>query len=140
MKEDVIRFVKGFAMGGANVIPGVSGGTIAFITGIYERLIEALKSFDLEAVKLALRFKLKEFAAKTDLRFLAGLAIGIAASFLTLARVLDWGFKHHETAVWAFFWAVRSGQFDDLDTPAVRILLDEDDAPGDSDSNPPRGQ
>ncbi len=43
-------------------------------------------------------------------------------------------------AVWAFFWAVRSGQFDDLDTPAVRILLDEDDAPGDSDSNPPRGQ
>lgn len=43
-------------------------------------------------------------------------------------------------AVWAFFWAVRSGQFDDLDTPAVRILLDEDDAQGDSDSNPPRGQ
>ena len=55
-KEDLTTFFKGFAMGAANVVPGVSGGTIAFITGIYERLIEALKAFDLEAVKLGCSF------------------------------------------------------------------------------------
>ena len=104
--DDFIRFLKGFAMGAANVIPGVSGGTIAFITGIYERLIEAVKSFDLAAAKLLLGFKFREFAEKTDLRFLMALGIGIAVSFLTLARVLEWGFREHESAVWAFFFGL----------------------------------
>ena len=106
MKDDLVLFFKGFAMGAANVIPGVSGGTIAFITGIYERLIEALKGFDPSAAKLLLGFKLKEFAEKVDLRFLVALGLGVATSFLTLARVLEWGFKHHEAAVWAFFFGL----------------------------------
>lgn len=106
MKDDLYRFLKGFAMGAANVIPGVSGGTIAFITGIYERLIEAVKSFDLEALKLVCGFRFVEFAEKVDFRFLAALGLGIAVSFLTLARVLDWAFKFHETLVWAFFFGL----------------------------------
>lgn len=88
------------------MIPGVSGGTIAFITGIYERLIEAVKSFDTGAVKLLLGFQFKEFAEKVDLRFLAALGLGIAVSFLTLAPVLDWAFIEHETLVWAFFFGL----------------------------------
>jgi len=106
MVEDFYRFLKGFAMGAANVIPGVSGGTIAFITGIYERLIEAVKSFDLVSAKLLFGFRFREFAEKVDLRFLAALAAGILVSFLTLARVLEWAFKFHETLVWAFFFGL----------------------------------
>ena len=52
MREHIAHFLKGFAMGVANVIPGVSGGTIALLTGIFERLINALKSFDVEAGRL----------------------------------------------------------------------------------------
>ena len=62
-------FLKGAAMGAANVIPGVSGGTVAFITGIYERLIEAIKSLDLSAVRLLLGGKLRAFAAHTVYRY-----------------------------------------------------------------------
>ena len=53
-------------MGAANVIPGVSGGTVAFLTGIYERLINSIKSFDINAVKLLLKFKIREFSEKID--------------------------------------------------------------------------
>jgi len=53
--NDFLTFIKGFAIGAANVVPGVSGGTIAFITGIYERLINAVKSFNSEAVRLLLK-------------------------------------------------------------------------------------
>lgn len=118
MLTDFYRFLKGFAMGAANVIPGVSGGTIAFITGIYERLIEAVKSFDVEAAKLLLGFKLREFAEKVDLRFLVALGIGVLVSFLTLARVLEWAFKSHETLVWAFFFGLIA-----VSIPAVGKMI-----------------
>ena len=67
-------------MGAANVIPGVSGGTMALITGIFERLIDAIKSFNLKAVKLLFGFKLKEFASHIDLYFLMAVFGGIAVS------------------------------------------------------------
>ena len=60
-------------MGVANIIPGVSGGTIALVTNIYERLINALKKFDLTAIKLLLSMKFKKFAEHTDLIFLTWL-------------------------------------------------------------------
>ena len=68
--HNIILFLKGFAMGTANVIPGVSGGTIAFLTGIFERLINALKSFDSQAIKLFFKFRFREFAEHVDLYFL----------------------------------------------------------------------
>ena len=68
--KQLILFLKGMAMGGANVIPGVSGGTVAFITGIYERLINALKSIDLESLKLFFSGKFVTFAERIDLKFL----------------------------------------------------------------------
>ncbi|MDA7931470.1 DUF368 domain-containing protein [Akkermansiaceae bacterium] len=105
-KEDFTTFLKGFAMGAANVVPGVSGGTIAFITGIYERLIEALKSFDLEALKLGTSFKIPELWAKIDGRFLTSLGLGVIMAFATLARVLKYGLEEHPTLVLSLFFGL----------------------------------
>lgn len=98
--------LKGAAMGAANVIPGVSGGTIAFITGIYEELINSIKSFDLEALQLALKFKLKEFAAHTNLNFLISVGIGVVVSIVSLAKLLEYLFTSHETLTMAFFFGL----------------------------------
>lgn len=106
MKEAIAVFLKGAAMGAANVIPGVSGGTVAFITGIYERLIEALRSMDSEALRLVFRRRFGEFAERVDLRFLALLGIGVVASILTLASLLEYLFDRHEAFVWAFFFGL----------------------------------
>ncbi|YCM45398.1 DUF368 domain-containing protein [Verrucomicrobiaceae bacterium 227] len=106
MKDDLATFLKGFAMGAANVVPGVSGGTIAFITGIYERLINALKSFDLEAVKLASTFKFGTLWTKIDGRFLMALGLGVVMSILTLASVLKVGFRDHPVLIWALFFGL----------------------------------
>lgn len=105
-KEDFYTFLKGFAMGAANVVPGVSGGTIAFITGIYERLIEALKSFDLEAVKLGLAFKIPALWAKIDGRFLLSLGLGVIAALATLAKALKWGFENEPELVLSLFFGL----------------------------------
>ena len=106
MIKNVLVFFKGFAMGLANVIPGVSGGTIALLAGIYQRFINALKSFDLEALKLLSKFKFKEFAQHTDLLFLIILFLGEGLSILTGAKLLEWLFKNYETYVWAFFFGL----------------------------------
>lgn len=106
MNKYVGLFLKGLAMGAANVIPGVSGGTIAFITGIYQRLIDALKAFDLDALKLLLKGDFKAFALKTDLTFLAAVFLGVAVSILSLAKVLEWAFEYHESYTLAFFFGL----------------------------------
>ena len=106
MIKNVLLFFKGFAMGLANVIPGVSGGTIALLAGIFQRFINALKSFDLEALRLLFKFKFKEFAQHTDLLFLIVLFLGEGISILTGAKLLEWLFKNYETYVWAFFFGL----------------------------------
>jgi len=98
--------VKGAAMGAANVIPGVSGGTIAFITGIYEELIDSIKSFDVKAFQLALGFKVKEFAEHTNLAFLIPLFAGVGVSIFSLAKALEYCFINHETLTMAFFFGL----------------------------------
>ena len=106
MRDDLAPFSKGFAMGAANVVPGVSGGTIAFITGIYERLINALKAFDLEALKLAASFKIAELWKKVDGRFLLALGLGVMGAFATLAKLLKVGMEHHPVLVFALFFGL----------------------------------
>lgn len=98
--------LKGAAMGAANVIPGVSGGTIAFITGIYEELIDSIKSFDLDALKLAFKFKIKEFSAHVNLPFLIPVFVGIGCSIVSLAKLLKYLFINHETLTMAFFFGL----------------------------------
>lgn len=93
-------------MGAANVVPGVSGGTIAFITGIYQRLLDALKAFDVEAVRLLLKFNFGAFAKHVDFGFLVSLGLGVIASILTLAKVLKEAYAADPLMVDAFFFGL----------------------------------
>ncbi len=106
MKEYANYFFKGIAVGVANIIPGVSGGTIALITGIFERLINAIKAFDIIAAKLLFAGKWKAFAEKTDFYFLLTLFIGIALAIITLARVFDFLFRDYPIYIWSYFFGL----------------------------------
>lgn len=97
---------KGMAMGMAEVVPGVSGGTIAFITGIYERLIFAIKSVDLELLQLIGKGKVKAAWQKIDGNFLAlligGMCIGIGIGVFAIS----WLLEHEPIAIWSFFFGL----------------------------------
>ncbi len=99
-------FLKGMAMGAANVIPGVSGGTIALITGIYERLINAIKSFDWQALKLLTGFKWRAFAKHTDLAFVLPVGFGLVVAILSLAKLFSYLFVHYPVFIWAYFFGL----------------------------------
>ncbi|MFO8001482.1 MAG: DUF368 domain-containing protein [Marinilabilia sp.] len=106
LSKTLFTFLKGVAMGAANVIPGVSGGTIALVTGIFARLINAIKSFDAPALKLLIKGRFRDFASHTDLWFLVWLFAGIFAAIISLARLLEFLFQHYPTYVWAFFFGL----------------------------------
>ena len=106
MKEAVPLILKGAAMGAANVIPGVSGGTVAFVTGIYERLIHAVKSCDLTAAKLLIKGQVREFATRIDFGFLFWIAAGVLLSIVSLARILQFLFESYPIQVYAFFFGL----------------------------------
>ncbi len=106
MKNYILIALKGYAMGMANVIPGVSGGTIALIAGIFERLINAIKSFNIKAIKLLFSFKFKEFVQHTDLKFLISLFIGVLLAIFTLAKLLEYLFEYYSIYVWAYFFGL----------------------------------
>jgi len=102
----LIYIVKGLAIGVANIIPGVSGGTIALITGIFERLINAIKTFGLSALKLLVTGKFKEFAKKTDLLFLISLFGGVFIAIIALARIFDFLFVNYPVFIWSYFFGL----------------------------------
>lgn len=106
LKQNFSLLLKGMAMGAANVIPGVSGGTIALITGIFERLINAIKRFNGTAVRLFFTGQWRAFAAHIDLTFLLLVFAGIGLAILSLAKLLDYLFVHYPTLVWAFFFGL----------------------------------
>lgn len=106
MNQYIANFLKGIGVGSANVIPGVSGGTIALITGIFERLIDALKSFNLTAIKLFFTGKFKEFARYTDLWFLVSVGCGVAAAILSVARLFEYLFANYPIYLWSFFFGM----------------------------------
>lgn len=106
MNQYIANFFKGMGVGSANVIPGVSGGTIALITGIFERLINALKSFNLTAIKLFFTGKFKEFAKHTDLWFLASVGSGVVVAILTIARIFEYLFANYPIYLWSFFFGM----------------------------------
>ena len=106
IKNLILLYLKGVAMGSADVVPGVSGGTIAFITGIYERLLNAIKSVDLEALKLLRGFQLKALWKHIDGSFLLVLFAGIVTSFLSLAKIITYLLENHPIQLWAFFFGL----------------------------------
>jgi len=82
-------FLTGFAMGASDIVPGVSGGTMAFILGVYETLISAIKSFNLDALRLALGFRVKELLNHISFRFLLALGLGLLAAIILLSGFLS---------------------------------------------------
>ena len=90
MRKFLFLFLKGFGMGAANVIPGVSGGTIALITGIYQELISTLKSFNIKSLKLLFSFKFKEFFSHINLSFLIILFSGAIVGIISLGKFFKW--------------------------------------------------
>jgi putative membrane protein len=98
--------VKGMAMGAADVVPGVSGGTVAFITGIYEELINSIKSINFKSAKLLLSGKLSEFWEAVNGNFLLSVLTGIAISIFSLAKGLEYLLHHFPILVWAFFFGL----------------------------------
>ncbi|RXQ95737.1 DUF368 domain-containing protein [Ancylomarina salipaludis] len=106
IKDYIIIAMKGMGMGAADVVPGVSGGTIAFITGIYEELIESIKSINLNAIKLLLKFKIKDFWKAINANFLISIILGIAISFISLAKLIKYLLEQHPILIWSFFFGL----------------------------------
>lgn len=101
--EYLILTTKGFCMGAADVVPGVSGGTMAFILGIYEELIDAIRSFDLKGIKLILTFKLRDLLNHISWQFVLALGVGILMAIFTLSSVLSWLLQNKPVLIWSFF-------------------------------------
>jgi putative membrane protein len=106
MKKNIILILKGMGMGIANVIPGVSGGTVALITGIYQDLLKSLKSFDKKALSLLLTLNLKEFGTYTNLSFLVYVFGGSLISLFSIASLFKFLFKNYPLEIWSLFFGL----------------------------------
>nr|WP_313407419.1 DUF368 domain-containing protein [Pseudomonas sp.] len=105
MKKYFLLYAKGMAMGAADVVPGVSGGTIAFISGIYDELLRSIAGIP-EALLLLLRGRIKDAWQMANATFLLVLFSGIVTSILTLARLITYLLHHHPIPVWSFFFGL----------------------------------
>lgn len=104
--EYIVLLLKGFLMGIADLIPGVSGGTIAFITGIYSTLLDAVASIDKEFFAHLLKLDFKSALAKIHLRFIIPLVAGIGIAMISLARVMHYLMNEHPIPTWATFFGL----------------------------------
>lgn len=98
--------LRGMLMGAADIVPGVSGGTLAFITGIYYRLIKAITAFDLGLLRLLLAGRWREACKSVDAAFLLVLVSGIAISAFSLARVISGLLESQPLLLWSFFFGL----------------------------------
>ena len=106
IKDYVMLALKGMAMGAADVVPGVSGGTIAFIVGIYDELINSIKSINAHSLKLLFTGKIPSFWKAINGNFLFSILLGIGISVFSLAELITWLLVTHPIMVWAFFFGL----------------------------------
>ncbi len=111
LKNNIVTGLKGFCMGAANVVPGVSGGTIALITGIFSRLVASLDSLMKPSTwKLlfegGIKSGISRFWKKIDGTFLLSLSIGVLLSIVSLAKVMEYCLAYHPIQTWAFFFGL----------------------------------
>lgn len=99
-------FLRGMLMGAADIVPGVSGGTIAFITGIYDNLLGSIRAFDLAFLGRLFKGDIKGAWQHVNGGFLLALLAGIATSILSLARLISWVLQNHPVPLWAFFFGL----------------------------------
>ncbi len=109
LKHYLYVALSGLTMGAADVVPGVSGGTMAFIMGIYEDLVDALKSFNWRLLVLLLRLRFRDAVAAIPWRFLVVLGAGIVAAILVLAGPIGWLLDHRPVPLFAFFLGLVLG-------------------------------
>ncbi len=105
-REDVVTVLRGVMMGSAHVVPGVSGGTIALIVGIYGQLINAISAFDLTLINLLSRGKWRKAAEHIDLRFLAALGFGTGVAIVSLAKLITWLILNKPIPTWSLFFGL----------------------------------
>lgn len=98
-----LTYLKGMAMGAADIVPGVSGGSIALIAGIYQQLLDSINSFNLDNLLLLKSLQIKEFYARVNGNFLVSLLLGIMTSIFALSRVITFLMEVHPIPLWSFF-------------------------------------
>ena len=106
IKAYVFLVLKGMGMGAADVVPGVSGGTIAFIVGIYEELINSIKSINTENLRLLFRGQFRSFWEGINANFLLSIVLGIGISIFSLAKIITYLLVNQPILVWAFFFGL----------------------------------
>jgi putative membrane protein len=99
-------FLRGVLMGAADIVPGVSGGTIAFITGIYDTLLGSIRAFDLQFLARLVRLDISGAWRHVNGTFLLALVLGIGTSIFSLARLISWVLDNHPVPLWAFFFGL----------------------------------
>lgn len=106
LKDYLLISLKGIAMGAADAVPGVSGGTIAFISGIYEELITSISNVDASLFKTLFKEGFTAFWKKANGNFLLALIIGIAVSLISFTRLAKYLLENHPILIWAFFFGL----------------------------------
>jgi len=109
LTDKILLFVKGVAMGAANKVPGVSGGTVAFVTGFYEELIYSLQKINRKALMLLVNGRYRGFYQYVNGRFLLLVFAGSTFSYFSVSKVLDYFIKHYELSVWSLFFGMILG-------------------------------
>ena len=105
-KDTFLLFFKGMAMGAADVVPGVSGGTIAFISGIYEELLTSISSINFQTLSLLKEKGIKAVWKSIHGNFLATLLAGIAVSVVSLAKGISYLLENEPILLWSFFFGL----------------------------------
>ena len=106
LKNYLLVCLKGIGMGAADVIPGVSGGTIAFMTGIYEELVGSINNINGAAVQLLLKGRFRDFWKHVNGNFLVSVIAGILISIMSLAKLMTYLLSHLPVPTWAFFFGL----------------------------------
>ena len=106
MKKAFFTFLKGLAMGTVDIIPGVSGGTMALILKIYDKIIGELQKINLELFKNFFRGRFKLVFSQIDIKFLLALIIGIATAIMSLAHLISWGLQYYPTYLFSLFFGL----------------------------------
>jgi len=123
-------FLRGLMMGAADIVPGVSGGTVAFITGIYDTLLGSIRAVDMAFLGKLFKLDIAGAWQHVNGGFLLALLLGIGTSIFSLARGISWTLEHHPVPLWAFFFGLILGsalvllrQVDSWSAPRVLCLM-----------------
>jgi putative membrane protein len=106
LKQFIFNILQGIVIGIANIIPGVSGSTLAVILGIYEKILNIVTKFDIKLIKLICQFKWLQVEKHISFKFLLSITIGIIISFIFMSNLIRYLFENYETYTWAYFFGI----------------------------------